>query len=265
MSDTSQGEGWWLAGDGKWYPPGTATPPPTSTDASLTRQTSVNLSQEASQDDAPSEQVSVGGTSSTADQGATAPPSPRRHHRGKWWLADPASGGKPLFRKPIFWASAAAVIVIAIVAAVAVGSNHPAKPVAATNTTVSLGSAGSATSSGSTNGERFDEGQRLDERRRLDEWRRFDERHYRKYDYNPVISVAGWRHSVVLERRCPEYDLTVTQFVDPAQPSKRGRHTQEPWRHLRRRCCHLQEYRHCRRLAGHLQRHRTVRFNWPGI
>jgi hypothetical protein len=35
MSDTSQGQGWWLASDGKWYPPGpedgavrTAPPPP---------------------------------------------------------------------------------------------------------------------------------------------------------------------------------------------------------------------------------------------
>ncbi len=32
MSDTSQGEGWWLASDGKWYPPTStpapATPPP---------------------------------------------------------------------------------------------------------------------------------------------------------------------------------------------------------------------------------------------
>ena len=27
MSDTSQGEGWWLASDGKWYPP-TAAPAP---------------------------------------------------------------------------------------------------------------------------------------------------------------------------------------------------------------------------------------------
>ncbi len=27
MSDTSQGEGWWLASDGKWYPP-TASPAP---------------------------------------------------------------------------------------------------------------------------------------------------------------------------------------------------------------------------------------------
>jgi TM2 domain-containing membrane protein YozV len=26
MSDTSQGEGWWLASDGKWYPPATAAP-----------------------------------------------------------------------------------------------------------------------------------------------------------------------------------------------------------------------------------------------
>lgn len=32
MSDTSQGEGWWLASDGKWYPP-TASPAPTPTAA----------------------------------------------------------------------------------------------------------------------------------------------------------------------------------------------------------------------------------------
>ena len=29
MSDTSQGEGWWLASDGKWYPP-TASPGPSA-------------------------------------------------------------------------------------------------------------------------------------------------------------------------------------------------------------------------------------------
>jgi hypothetical protein len=28
MSDTSQGPGWWLASDGKWYPPEAASPPP---------------------------------------------------------------------------------------------------------------------------------------------------------------------------------------------------------------------------------------------
>jgi hypothetical protein len=28
MSDVSQGEGWWQASDGKWYPPQAATPPP---------------------------------------------------------------------------------------------------------------------------------------------------------------------------------------------------------------------------------------------
>ena len=28
MSDTSQGPGWWLASDGKWYPPEAAPPPP---------------------------------------------------------------------------------------------------------------------------------------------------------------------------------------------------------------------------------------------
>jgi hypothetical protein len=41
MSDTSQGPGWWLASDGKWYPPQTATPspvpppPPTSAPGTL--------------------------------------------------------------------------------------------------------------------------------------------------------------------------------------------------------------------------------------
>lgn len=29
MSDTSQGPGWWLASDGKWYPPQAPPPPPT--------------------------------------------------------------------------------------------------------------------------------------------------------------------------------------------------------------------------------------------
>src|SRR5690348_15270248 len=28
MSDTSQGEGWWLASDGRWYPPESFRPPP---------------------------------------------------------------------------------------------------------------------------------------------------------------------------------------------------------------------------------------------
>lgn len=28
MSDTSQGPGWWLASDGKWYPPQPSGPPP---------------------------------------------------------------------------------------------------------------------------------------------------------------------------------------------------------------------------------------------
>jgi hypothetical protein len=31
MSDTSQGPGWWLASDGKWYPPETWTGPPLPT------------------------------------------------------------------------------------------------------------------------------------------------------------------------------------------------------------------------------------------
>ena len=31
MSDTSQGHGWWLASDGKWYPPEAWTSPPAQT------------------------------------------------------------------------------------------------------------------------------------------------------------------------------------------------------------------------------------------
>jgi hypothetical protein len=33
MSDTSQGPGWWLASDGRWYPPETWTGPPRQSDA----------------------------------------------------------------------------------------------------------------------------------------------------------------------------------------------------------------------------------------
>lgn len=102
MSDTSQGEGWRLAGDGKWYPPEPPQPVAPSTDASLTRQTS-NFSQGASQDDAPSERASIWGTSSTADPGAIAPPSPPPSSSGDMVVAGPVPGGTPLFRKPIFW------------------------------------------------------------------------------------------------------------------------------------------------------------------
>src|ERR1700728_5374635 len=99
MSETSQGEGWGGAGDGRWYPPGTAPPPlAPSMDASLTRQASMNLSPKASQDDAPTEQVSAWGTSSTADQGAGAPPSSPSPSSGVTVVADPASRWKPLLR-----------------------------------------------------------------------------------------------------------------------------------------------------------------------
>ena len=63
----------------------------------------------------------------------------------------------------------------------------------------------------------------------------------------------------------PIYDLTVTQFEDPAHPAEPKRHNQEPCRHFRRRRSHLQEHRHCRSLTGHLQRHHAFRFSWPRI
>jgi len=222
MSDTSQGEAWWLAGDGKWYPPGSAPPPlAPSMDASLTRHTSVNLSQDASRDDPPTEQVSAWGTSSTADQGAGAPPSLPSSSSGKTAVADPASGGQPLFRKPIFWASAAAVIVIAIAAAVAAGNNHPGKPVAATPTTVSLGTAGSATSSGSTNGSGSTKGSGSTNGSGSTKGSGSTSTTEESTAGQPSQLAVGGTASFSNGGR-PEYDLTVTQFVDPAQPAKPG-------------------------------------------
>jgi len=208
MSETSQGEGWWLAGDGKWYSP--ETPPPgTSTDASLTRQSSVNLSQEASQDDAPSEQVRVEGTSSTAYQGPIGPPPPLSSS-GEMAVAEPVSRGKSLFQKPIFWGSAAAVIVlIAIVAAVVASSNHTRKHVAATATTVSLGSAGSTRSSGSTQGSGSSKGSNST-----------SNAGQTTTTQPSQLPVGGTESSS--KEGAPGYGLTVTQFVDPAQPAARG-------------------------------------------
>ncbi len=213
MSDTSKGEGWWLAGDGKWYPPETAPPPlAPSTDASLTRHTSVNLSQEASLDDgpseegAPSEQVGMGGTSSTADPGTIAPPSPPSSS-GEMVAADAVSGRKSLFQKPIFWGSVAAVIVIAVVAAVAASSNHPAKHVAATTTTVSTGSAGSARSGGSTKGSDSTSGGGSTSKTG------------ETTTTQPSQLAVGGTKSFSVGGD-PGYGLTVTQFVDPARPAK---------------------------------------------
>jgi hypothetical protein len=211
MSDTSQGEGWWLAGDGKWYPPETAPPPlGSSSDASLTRQTSVNLPREPSLDDAPSEQVSVGGTSSAADRGATAPSSPPSSSSGQMVVGDPVSGRKPLFQNPIFWGTAAAVIVlIVIVVAVAASGNHAAKRAAATTTTVSLGSASSARSSGSTTGSGLTTGSGSTSNS--------GNTTTSQPSQLPIGGTASFSNG-----GHPEYDLTVTQFVDPAQPALRN-------------------------------------------
>ncbi len=210
MSDTSQGEGWWLAGDGKWYPPETAPPPfAPSADVPLTRQTPVDLSQRASQDHAPSEQVSMWGTSSTADPGAIAAPSPPSSSSGEKVVQNPAAGGKPLFQKPIFWGSAAAVIVIAVVAAVVASSNHPAKPVAATTTTVPIGSAGSAKSSDSAAGSGSTKGSGSTSKTGV------------TTTTSPSQLAVGGTKSFSNGGN-PGYGLTVTQFVDPAQPAKQN-------------------------------------------
>ena len=226
MSDTSQGEAWWLAGDGKWYPPETAPPPlATSTDASLSRQPSVNHSQEASQDDAPSEQVSAEGTPSKADPDATVPHSPPSSSADVV-AADPVSGGQRRFQKPIFWAGAAAVIVLAVVAAVEASSNHTAKHVAATTTTVSLGSAGSAGSavgprSASTNGGGSTRGG--GSANSSDATNTTGKTATTQHSQLPVGGTASFS-----DGGAPIYDLTVTQFEDPAHPADRNVTTKNP-------------------------------------
>lgn len=216
MSEISQGEGWRLAGDGKWYPPDTDPPPlATSTDSSLSRQTSMHISQEANQDDAPSEQASVGGTSSAADPGAIAPPSSPSSSAGEMAAAEPVPGRKPLLQKPIFWGSAAAVLVIAIVAAVAVSSNHTAKPpVAATTTTVSLGSAGSTRMSGLSKGSGSTTGSGSTSR--SGSTSNTGKTTSTQPSQLPVGGTASFS-----DGGAPVYDLTLTQFVDPAQPAER--------------------------------------------
>jgi hypothetical protein len=227
MSDTSQGEGWRLAGDGKWYAPETSPPPlATSTEASLTRQASANLTPEASQDQAPSEQVSAEGASSTADPGALAPPSPSppsppsphsppSSSSAEMAVGDPGSRRTPFFQKPIFWGGAAAVIVIAIVAAVAASSNDTAKPVAATTTTVSIGSVGSTKVSGSTNVSSSTNG------KSSTSGSGSAGNTGETTTTQPSQLAIGGTASFP-DDGPPVYDLTVTQFVDPAQPAERN-------------------------------------------
>lgn len=131
-------------------------------------------------------------------------------------VADPVSGGKPLFQRPIFWGSAAAVIVIAIVAAVAASGNHTGKPVAATTTTVSLGSTGSASSaksSGSTQGSGSTPGS--GSAKGGGSASAAANTATTQPSQLPVGGTASFSNG-----GSPEYDLTVTQFVDPAQPAK---------------------------------------------
>jgi len=93
MSDTSQGSGWWLASDGKWYPPG-----PDKSGTTMTR-------------------TQVPGAAPYLGVGTSGPQGPG------WWQATdgqwypPQAGGpgpgtpkKPLHRKVWFWL----LIVVAI-------------------------------------------------------------------------------------------------------------------------------------------------------
>ena len=135
--------------------------------------------------------------------------------------ADPSSGGKPLLRRPIFWVSAAAVIVlIAVVVGVAATSKTPRsrglqrpprfrldrqapqKPLVPRVAAVPRVS-GSTKGSGSTSnaGKTSNTGNTTKT----------------QPSQLPIGGTASFS-----DGGAPVYDLTVTQFVDPAQPAQQG-------------------------------------------
>lgn len=92
MSDTSQGPGWWVASDGRWYPP--------QPDGSATTTT---------QTDVPGS-TPYQGVDPTASDGSADPQGPDwwRASDGRWYPPvpggpTPATPKKPLHRKVWFW------------------------------------------------------------------------------------------------------------------------------------------------------------------
>ncbi len=85
MSDTSQGPGWWLASDGKWYPPEQWTGPPNT--SPLGAQTTER--DEAVAGDARSPEQSLGSNQETTPGPASYPTQPPMAEQG------PQYGGAP--------------------------------------------------------------------------------------------------------------------------------------------------------------------------
>ncbi len=70
MSNTSQGPGWWMASDGKWYPPELWTGPPEANPAGPTTPTSSSSSQPSAQPAYPAQGPAFG----TGTAGPSGPP-----------------------------------------------------------------------------------------------------------------------------------------------------------------------------------------------
>jgi hypothetical protein len=181
--ETSQGEGWWLASDGKWYPPQTALPQQATAEASsLAAQESENISQQASQETAPPEQASPQGS---------------------------VTSRKPLLQRLVFWVSVAAVIILAAVIGIVTTSTNDTtgKHVAAPTTTVSPGPARASGGSSKTGGSESAKANG-------------STNHSGNTTTAAQLAVGGTESFSV--NGAPVYGLTVTQFVDPAQPAQRS-------------------------------------------
>ena len=85
MSDTSQGPGWWLASDGKWYPPESAPPPPPSSPPPQPSTVAVP----------PTQPPAVGSVPPPLQTSPTPPP-----------------GKKPLRSRPVFWIGLVVVVLV---------------------------------------------------------------------------------------------------------------------------------------------------------
>jgi hypothetical protein len=111
MSDTSQGPGWWIASDGKRYPPEQAT------------QVAVQVAPEA---------TAVAGPA-TAPGGYSVPPGPGYYQAtdGNWYPQQPGMAPqkekKPVYKRVWFWLLMAAlafiVLIIALIAAAGTAIN----------------------------------------------------------------------------------------------------------------------------------------------
>ena len=189
MRDTSQGPGWWLASDGKWYPPETAPPlppppppPPSASEATASRQNAA--------EGVPEAPPPTTGVAPTFVPGAAPPPpggeGPTRTIAAK----------KPLVRRPMFWGVAAAVVVVIIVIAAVAGGNNKNKGLTTQTTLASSASTGNTGSNSSSTGNSGTT----------------------TTTTQPSNLPIGTSESIT-QNGAPWFDVSATQFVDPAQPS----------------------------------------------